>query len=252
MIAVDGHRYDIDALVFDKDGTLVDFDALWCGWAAAVIGPIARSAGEPPRGLALAIGVDLAEGAHIPDGPLAVGAVSEVAVILAHALYRAGCPWGVARERVGAAIRDAEPLLRDRGDVRPVPGAVELVGQLQGFGVVGAVVTADDTHRALEHLARIGLAAHLPVVVGVDRVSDGGKPAPEGVLTACAELGAEPSRALLIGDSESDMRAAAAAGLAAGIRLGGELDGGSATHVICSYDDLELVPSRPGRGGLVP
>jgi phosphoglycolate phosphatase len=242
-MSVDGHRYVVDAMVFDKDGTLVDFDALWCGWAAAICERVAEAAGGGIDRLATDIGVDLRLGRHVPDGPLAVGAVSEVAVILAHALYRAGLPWGGARARVDAAVRDAEALLGDRADVRPVHGAPEFVHRAAAAGVAGAVVTADETDRARSHLARLGLAGPLPVVVGVDRVSDGGKPAPEGILTACAELGAAPARTVLVGDSEGDMRAATAAGLAAGIRIGGhgrESDGGGATHLIASFDELDF------------
>lgn len=240
LLSVDGHRYAVDAVVLDKDGTIVDFDALWCGWAAAVIESVAEAGGGDAQRLGEDVGVDLAAGRHLPDGPLAVGSVSDVGVILTHALYRAGRPWGAAREQVIEALRAAEPLLGERADIRPLQGVTGLLERLRALGVPCAVVTADDTARARGHLARLGFEDLLPVVIGADRVSDGGKPAPEGVLSACAELGADPRRTVLVGDSEGDMLAATAAGLAAGIRLSAGGDVSAATHTIASYEEIEL------------
>ena len=35
-LRIEGHTYDVDAILFDKDGTLLDLNELWIGWLAAL------------------------------------------------------------------------------------------------------------------------------------------------------------------------------------------------------------------------
>jgi phosphoglycolate phosphatase len=219
IMTVRGHACVVDAVLFDKDGTLIEFDPLWCGWALTVIERLSRAAGVPTRRLADAIGLDLDRHAHVPEGPLAVGTMRDLATVLAHQLYEAGFAWGAARDAVEHELTASEPELGERAEIRPLPGVTALLERLADLGVPCGVVTSDDTPRARQHLRLAGMDGHLGVVVGADRVRDGGKPSPQGVLLACEELDVAPERAVLIGDSEGDMRAAAAAGLAAGFHL---------------------------------
>jgi phosphoglycolate phosphatase len=242
-MAVGGYACAVDAVLFDKDGTLIEFDPLWCGWARTVIERLAERARLTPDRLAEAIGLDIGREAHLPDGPLAAGTMRDLATVLAHQLYaHAGLPWGAARDVVREAMHEAEPALGERAEIRPLPGAVELVRRLGEVGVVAAVVTSDDTPRATHHLKAAGLEGHVSAVVGADRVSDGGKPGPEGVLLACHDLGVSPTRTAMIGDSEGDTRAAIAAGLAASFHLDPSGGAPPGAHPLVDHHQIELTP----------
>jgi HAD superfamily hydrolase (TIGR01509 family) len=88
-----------------------------------------------------------------------------------------------------------------------LPNVVDCVERLRSLGLELAVVANWDlTLRRL--LVEIGLARHFRAVVHAAR-----KPAPDGLLSALAQLGVEPARALHVGDDEADERAAHAAGV---------------------------------------
>ena len=243
VVRVGGASHDVEAVLFDKDGTLLEFDALWVGWAERVITDLAGRSTVDATTMATTIGLDLERRTHVVDGPLAVGTEGDLAAVLAHPLYLAGWPWGAARAAVASALAAAAPALDTDADVRPLPGAVELVRRLSAAGARMGVVTSDDTARARDHVQRLGLDAELGVVVGADLATDGGKPAPGGVRLACEQLGVRPDTALLIGDSDGDLRAAAAAGLAAGIRLVEAGDGPQGPLQVSRLDQITVEPS---------
>jgi phosphoglycolate phosphatase len=237
-----GHGCAVDAVLFDKDGTLIEFDPLWGGWAVTLVQRLARATDVPPERLADAIGLELDRAAHLPEGPLAVGTMRDLATVLAHQIYLRGSSWGAAREVVEHELTAAEPALGERAHIRPLPGATTLIARLSDLGVPGAVVTSDDTPRARQHLRLAGMDGHLVVVIGADRVGDGGKPSPEGVLRACEELDVAPDRVAMVGDSDGDMRAARAAGLAAGFHLTTSTSPYPGAHLVAHLDEIELQP----------
>lgn len=106
-----------------------------------------------------------------------------------------------------------------------LPGAREVVDALPRLGLRAGIVTSNAAPVARAILERLGLAGTFEVVLGRSEVQRL-KPAPEGLLAACAALDVEPPEAVYVGDSESDMRAAQAAGLLAwGVSTGlGEPD----------------------------
>lgn len=167
------------AVLFDMDGTLVDSDAAveraWTTWA-----------GE--------YGVDVATtlaGAH--GSP-------------ADATVRRMRPDLDGREVTVAAARQLALQYDDLGDVVPTPGALDLLARLT---LPWAVVTSADAALATARLGAAGISP--PVLVTVDDVRRG-KPDPEGYLLAAVRLGVDPTRCLVVEDSEVGLAAGRAAG----------------------------------------
>jgi len=105
----------------------------------------------------------------------------------------------------------------DPGDFAPIftgvlrfealPGVKSSLEHLRALGLTLAVVgNWDLTLR--ERLAEVGLERYFACVVHA-----AGKPAPDGLHRALAELSVDPGRALYIGDADDDERAARAAGM---------------------------------------
>ena len=88
-----------------------------------------------------------------------------------------------------------------------IPGVVDALERLRSLGLELAVVANWDLSLR-QLLEEAGLAQRFRTIVHAS-----GKPSPDGILRALAELGIEPGRALHIGDDEADVRAAEAAGV---------------------------------------
>ena len=135
-----------------------------------------------------------------------------------------GLPDLVLFDRDGTLVRDY-PYNGDPALVKPVPGAREAVDALRARGVrVGVVSNQSGVARGLITRADVDACmARLEELLGpFDTIQycphgpDDGcscrKPAPGMVKTACAELGVEPARCVVIGDIAADVDAAEAAG----------------------------------------
>ena len=76
----------VDAILFDKDGTLFDFHATWSGWAADIIRDLSGGEAATMARIASEIGFDLAVGQFRPESPMIAGTNREGAECVARAL----------------------------------------------------------------------------------------------------------------------------------------------------------------------
>ncbi|GGX40982.1 HAD family hydrolase [Saccharospirillum salsuginis] len=222
-ITINQQSYDVDAILFDKDGTLLNFGDLWLGWLSALLrqvnGRLEPNRHIPPHDIAGALGVSPDFQQWDPTGPLTIGSMDDIVSILSLHLYQhADQAWNDAsrlvRDSMANLESETDPALR----VTAVAGLTEFLVRAREQGVVMAVVTSDDTSSAHQHLRRLEIDGYFPVVLGHDQVARG-KPYPDMALTACDKLGVAPHRTLLFGDSNGDMKMAREAGLVAGIGL---------------------------------
>jgi len=108
------------------------------------------------------------------------------------------------RDRLRA--RHAEAYARRRDQVRPLPGAGELLAHLRAVGCAFAIATSGRMETAGPVLAMLGVPEGVPVVTR-DLVEHA-KPDPDLFLEAARQLGVEPAAAVVIGDSVWDLLAA--------------------------------------------
>lgn len=133
-----------------------------------------------------------------------------------------GTPLRTALSRVADSEEELDTLLEtyrsfnlDHHDqmARPYPGVVEVVRKLHRYGAKLALVTSKLSTGANRGLRLLDLEEEFAVRVCADDVVHG-KPHPEPVLKALAALDARPEEALFIGDSDHDIEAGRAAGVA--------------------------------------
>ncbi|WP_298802221.1 HAD family hydrolase [uncultured Lentibacter sp.] len=191
----------IEAIVFDKDGTLFDFARTWEAWAVAFLRRLARDEAHA-REMAQAVGFDYDSQHFKAESIVIAGMPSEIAQALAPHLPQMGQAALVAvlNEEAGKAPQaEAVPL-------RP------LLARLRAAGLKLGVATNDAQAPALAHLESAGVATAFDFVAGFDS-GYGGKPAPGQLLAFCQAVGVAPSAAVMVGDSTHDLRAGAAAGM---------------------------------------
>jgi HAD superfamily hydrolase (TIGR01509 family) len=114
----------------------------------------------------------------------------------------------------------ADAFVRRLDDVRPLPGARELLVALTGMHVPWAIATSGSDQTARPSVALLGVGDVVPLITR-DQVEHA-KPNPDLFLAAAARLGVNPNGSFVVGDSVWDMLAARQAGaLAVGLLSGG-------------------------------
>jgi phosphoglycolate phosphatase len=241
----------VKGILFDKDGTLVDFNATWA--PAYRRGAMSFAGGDPALAdrLLVAGGWDTEEDRAIEGSALAAGTNAEIAAVWLAALP-AGQP---------PAIGNADPetfleaVFNDE-TARSTTPATDLAGlfaRLQDRGLVLGVATNDSYEGALASLRPFGIVERLAFVAGYDS-GHGGKPDPGMVAGFCAATGLAPGEAMVVGDNLHDMEMGrrAGAGWLVGV-LGGSAGlatlSAAADWVIDGVAELEdlLGPAGPVR-----
>lgn len=97
-------------------------------------------------------------------------------------------------------------------DSRLFPGVREVLEGLAADGAAMGICTNKSTDLSLSLLEKLGIGGLFRAVVGPDAVS-AKKPDPAHVLETLEAMGATADEAVMIGDSETDVKAAKAAGV---------------------------------------
>jgi HAD superfamily hydrolase (TIGR01509 family) len=109
---------------------------------------------------------------------------------------------------------------RYASQVRPLPGARELLGRLEALGAPWAIATSGRTDSAAVGLRLLDVPAHVPVVTR--EAVEHAKPDPDLFVEAARRLGVDIADAVVVGDSVWDLLAARRArALAVGLLSGG-------------------------------
>lgn len=192
-------------VLFDKDGTLLDFEATWRGFVDEVLEALAPGDPALRRRLAEVAGID-AEGRFRPGSPIVAGSTAEVATLWAPLLPG----WSVE-----ALEREADRRAREAAGRGPAPATRNMAALLDGLrarGLALGVATHDSEAAAHAHLAALGVADRFGFVAGYDS-GHGLKPGPGMVLAFCAAAGLDPAETVMVGDSVHDLGAGRAAGV---------------------------------------
>lgn len=192
----------IDGIIFDKDGTLFDFNATWNVWAVDTIRDLSGGEAEIMGRIAFEIDFDLAAGRFNPTSPVIAGTNREAAECVARALP-------------DRSVEDIERILMLSAAEAPLAPAVPLAAFLDGLsaqGIALGVMTNDTEYGARSHLRSAGVEGHFDFIAGFDS-GHGAKPAPEPLLAFARHVSLSPARVVMVGDSTHDLLAGRAAGM---------------------------------------
>jgi phosphoglycolate phosphatase len=203
----------IRAVLFDKDGTLVDFDRTWGPAALAVMRRLAGGNPHHLDALLAASHFDLTAMRMRATSPLLAGSTSQYGGLWASALDR---------EPTSAFFAEVDDLFRVEGlrHLTPIGTPRDVVGRLSGHGYRLGIATNDSEIGGVTQAEALGLTPHLDRVIGWDS-GFGAKPDPGQVIGFADHVGLPPQAIAMIGDTAHDLNAARAAGAIAVLVLTG-------------------------------
>ena len=198
----------IDLVVFDKDGTLISFEAMWAGWVRDLGTRLEIATRRPVAGdIFTTIGYDPVADRVQPGGPLAVATMARIEELVA-AVLRRWCPSVSAARRILAeAWFEPDPVAL----AVPLANLPALFRALRATGFRIAVATTDDRRPTEATLVALGLDALIDDVACGD--DDGPTKPDPATLTAIGDrLDVAIERIAMVGDTSADVRMARAAG----------------------------------------
>lgn len=249
-IKVADRKVSVKGILFDKDGTLLDFMSLWGGWAQSLSESIEQFLIQNnimvPK-VADMLGTVRNEHGFITDydprGPLAMASVEEMNSITAWQLYQMGFSWNDALQHARKFVQKATERIEEQRSIRQMPGLTSFLDKCRLNGLKLAVVTSDDTAAAIKHLEWMNIRQYFELIVGHDEVNCG-KPDPEMVFYTCGKLGLPPSQTMVIGDSNGDMQMGKLAGAALVVGIASSQKARNALldadEIIYHYDQLSF------------
>jgi len=203
----------VDAILFDKDGTLIDFNATFDGATAKVLDHLSGGNQALKSSAAAAVLFDLETG-QVRDNSMIVAGTSEdiakalLAVFPGRDLGSFTCEIDML---YGEACLQTVTLL---------PGVNCALESLKNAGLTLGVATNDAQANACSQMKACGVAHYFKHYFGADS-GHGAKPDPGMVLAFCNALSVTPKHVMMVGDSTHDLIAAkAAGGIACGVLTG--------------------------------
>jgi phosphoglycolate phosphatase len=230
----------LQAILLDKDGTLIDFDGTWGPAAYQVMRVLSDGDDARMRALVAVSEYIESERRFLPTSPLVAGSSAEYGPLWAQVLGREAGP---------AFYSEMDELFRYWGlrNLVAIHDPAAVVIALKERGLSLGIATNDAERSARDQAEALGLSGHLDFIAGYDS-GFGGKPDPGMVLGFAAFCGLAPAAVALVGDSLHDLHAARAAGAIAVAVLTGPLREAArpdlepfADHVIESIADLPVL-----------
>lgn len=216
----------IRGVLFDKDGTLIDFASLWIPVTYDFVEEALKLCGIIDENNALrdkllqAMGIS---GEKIdPDGIAARGTMDDVNRVFTDVLIKNGVKYFPDKDTYNKTVDLMKRLINKYSrNIKPVGDLHKLLESLKIKGVYTGVATADIVDSARYCLEILGVLDYFDFIGGDDGIIKS-KPHPDLMFAFCQKCGLEPGEVAVIGDTAADMMFAknSGAGLAIGVLCG--------------------------------
>jgi phosphoglycolate phosphatase-like HAD superfamily hydrolase len=172
-------NFQAQAIIFDKDGTLIDFDTMWGAWTLQLAERFQAATGRDIcQALCECYGYDLARRRILPDGKLTFMPMWRLRELMVEVVASLAVPEAADKVRAAWHVPDPVALAKPFTDIQ------KLFTQLHKRDIKIALATADDRDPTQAMLSAFGVTDLVAAMVCAD---DGipTKPAPDMVTKLC-------------------------------------------------------------------
>lgn len=220
---------NIRAVLFDKDGTLIDFDRSWFTISMELALHAAKGNEDKARSLMDAGGYDWQENTFRPNSVLSSGTVEEMVALW----YPQAEPHEVEDiiTELTSKSEEQAPLF-----AVAVDALHETLETLKQRGFVLGIATNDSEASAIATAKALKIDHYFQVIIGYD-TTERPKPFADPIIYFAEKTGVDLSAIAMVGDNLHDLESANAAdaGLAIGVT-----SGNSTREELAPYADLVL------------
>jgi phosphoglycolate phosphatase len=215
----------IKGVIFDKDGTLFDFNATWGAWSRRMLASEAGGDTEIVAQLADVLGYDMDTDQFVAGSIV----VAEPVEVIADTILRI-----LPKLEKGALIKRMNTAAATVPQVEVTP-LWPCLRELRDMGLKLGVATNDGEAPARAHIEKAGVTDLFDFIAGSDS-GFGGKPATGQLDAFCEATGLSAANCLMVGDSLHDVMA----GQAAGMQTVGVLTGPAVRDDLAPHADVVL------------
>ena len=209
---------NIDLIIFDKDGTLIDVHYYWCGMielraeklSKDYVGVFNQQAVR--QELMSNMGIDLHTRKIKTEGPVGVKP-REFIIKICYQTLKKYCE-SITVDQISSTFQAIDECSKQdlAALVKPLRGVEDLLLFLEKKNIKIAIATVDLTSRAKLAMDSIGLVNYFDYIVGSDLVKKS-KPSPDLVNYICDKMLVDKNRVIVVGDSIVDLEMAESAGV---------------------------------------
>lgn len=203
-----------DAIIFDKDGTLLDFDAFWVTISVKAMEDILMRFDTPDVPIyEILESFGVHDGITDIEGILCKGTYKQMGQIVYDILCTYGCT--ASCNEVTNAVIEAYNQNADAGNIKATcPDLVQILTHFKEQNKKLAIVTTDNKEITLKCLRKLGIEELFDKIYTDDGKMPT-KPNPYCITDFCKNTGISPKNIVMVGDTMTDMHFAKNAGITA-------------------------------------
>ncbi len=214
LVLPKGKIENIDMVIFDKDGTLIDVHHYWCSmieFRAKFFVELLKNEDidldKLYNDLIDSMGINLLTKKMKPEGPVGIKPRTFIVEVALETInkYTKNCTKDDVIDIFAKVDEYSKSKLKEI--VKPLPSVEELLGNLKAKDILITIATTDLTNRAILAMKDLGFEEYFIDIAGADLVKNA-KPSPDLVDYLINKHNVPLDKIVVVGDSMADLNMA--------------------------------------------